>query len=141
MPELTTDEQAPPLLPVPRPRLRDSTVNLDISLLNVVIDLLSPLVDLSDCGFLLDHKGLHVLEELSQLDHFALNLGNVVVSSADCIAGRIGFSAATTLEKLLQSLVCAQIIGDFRHLQLAGRSARETDHRQLARPLLPWRWD
>ena len=58
----TADEQAPPLLPVARPRLDDGSVDLRVGFRRVLRHFLAFLLDLRDGGLLLDDRGLHLLK-------------------------------------------------------------------------------
>lgn len=81
MTALTTDAQANPLLPAGTPRRLDGAAELDVALVQVLDHLLALLLDNGDLLLLLHDQGVHVLEQLGELDHLLLDLldGGVAV--------------------------------------------------------------
>ena len=79
----TGDAQADPLLLPCRSRLDDCLIQLLVSLVEVLDRVLGLRVNVLNSGLLLHNGCLHVLEELGELDHLALDLLDGFVSALD----------------------------------------------------------
>lgn len=94
------DKQAPPLLAVAATGLLNGAPDLRVGLYNVLVDFLALLLDVGNERLLLLNDLVEILEELSKLDHLALDVLNGFVSLLDVAEGRGGLTTAVRVEKL-----------------------------------------
>jgi hypothetical protein len=101
----TANAQANPLLLSGPPCRLDGASELNIALVQIVDHLLTLMLDIANLFFLLDNQGIHILEQLGQLDHLLLNLldrGMTILNRAE---DGSGLPAAVTLhQSLLEDL-------------------------------------
>lgn len=97
---LTEDAQADPPLPSRRSRLVHCLVKLLISFVEMHNRILSFSVDMLYGGFLLDDRGFHVLEQLSELNHLSLNLLDGFMPTLDGTQCGLRLTSAVLCEEL-----------------------------------------
>lgn len=124
---LTTDTQADPLLLASLAGRVDGDANLLVTLIEVLDDLLGLLLNLGDGNLLLDDQGVHVLEQLGELDHLLLNLDKGGVTILDSAESGTGAALAVALHKgLLENLATSGILDGGLNLSFAGIGANNT---------------
>lgn len=129
---LTADAQAPPLLLASRASRVDGRLNLVVALVEILGNLLAALLDVRDGGLLLDDEGVHVLEQLGQLDHLlldTLNLGVAVLHGGESGAG-LALSAALHegLAKDLPAVGVFNSLADFTFVGVGAHNAVLAGH-------------
>lgn len=124
---LTTDTQADPLLLASLASCVDGDANLLVTLIEVLDDLLSLLLNLSDGNLLLNDQCVHILEELGELNHLLLNLDKGSVTILDSAESGAGAALAVTLHKgLLEDLATGSVLDGSLNLSFAGIGANDT---------------
>jgi hypothetical protein len=94
------DKQAPPLLAVATTRADDCGANLLVSFCDVLANLLALLLDIGNQRLLLLNNLVEILEELSELDHLALDVLDGFVALLDIAEGGAGLTAAVRAQEL-----------------------------------------
>lgn len=117
----TNDEQTPPLLPPRRLGTLDTRLQLLVPLLHIVNDLLTLGLDIHHGRLLLHHQDIHILEQLRQLDHLALDLLDGLVPALHGIQGGSGLSLSVALQQgLAEDLLLRRVLDRLLHLLLRG---------------------
>lgn len=80
-----------------------------------------------DGNFLLDDQGVHILEQLGELNHLLLNLDKGGVTVLDSAESGAGAALAVTLHKgLLEDLATGGVLDGSLNLSFAGIGANNT---------------
>lgn len=97
-------------------------------------DLLALHLNVGDCGLLLHHQRLHVLEQLRELDHLRLDLLDGRVPVLDCAQRRAALTPPVALQqRLREDLLVGCVLDGLAHLLLRRLRAHDA---VLARHLL-----
>lgn len=96
--ERTNDPETQPLLPPCAPRVFDRSVDLRVSLLDILMDFLALLIDLFKGRVLLDDRLVNILEELCQFDHLAFDFLNGFMAALDSAESGLGLAATVALQ-------------------------------------------
>ncbi|KAI6761185.1 hypothetical protein HG531_001738 [Fusarium graminearum] len=105
----------------------DSHTNLLVTLVKVLDNLLTLLLNLGDGSLLLNNESVHVLEELCQLDHLLLNLLKGLVTVLNGAQGSTGATLAVTLHHgLAENLATSCVLNSSLDLLLRGVGANDT---------------
>jgi hypothetical protein len=124
---LTTDTQADPLLLASLAGRVDGDANLLVTLIEVLDHLLGLLLNLGDGNLLLDDQGVHILEQLGELNHLLLNLDKGGVTILDSAESGAGAALAVALHKgLLEDLTTGSVLDSGLDLSFAGIGANDT---------------
>lgn len=118
---LTSNAQAHPLLPSGSSGLLNGPIELGVGLGYVLGDFFSALFNLRDCGLLLYHQGLEILEELRKLNHLSFNLLNVLVALGNVACHRLRLTTAIALDQSrAEDLLVVGIFHSFPHFGIRG---------------------
>jgi hypothetical protein len=98
------EEQAPPLLSVASTRANDSCANLLITFCDVFADFVALLHNVGDENLLLLDDLVEILEELSKLDHLALDVLDGFVALLHIAKSRACLTAAVRAQELGEKL-------------------------------------
>ncbi len=97
---LTEQSQTTPLLAVPAAGFFNCPVNLSVGFADVLVDDARFCFNLFHGGLLLNNCSLHILEELSKLNHLPLDFLDGFVPALYCAQCRLRLTSAITLQKL-----------------------------------------
>lgn len=123
----TTDTQANPLLLACLAGSVDSHTNLLVTLIQVLDNLLTLLLNLSDSGLLLNNESVHVLEKLCELDHLLLDLLKSLVTVLNSAQGGAGAALAVTLHhSLAENLATSCVLNSSLDLLLRSIGTNNT---------------
>lgn len=110
--QLTGNKQAPPLLLARRACGADGGFHLLVTLVEVLDRLLGLLLDVGHSGLLLDDQGVHVLEQLRQLDQLLLDLLQLGLTVLDGRQDGLGLATSVALhQSLLEDLATSVLNG------------------------------
>lgn len=117
----TTDTQADPLLLACLAGSVDGHTNLLVTLVEILNDFLALLFNLGDGSFLLNDEGVHILEQLSQLNHLLLDLDESLVTVLNSAQGSTGTTLAIALHHgLAKDLTSSSVLDSSLNLLLRG---------------------
>lgn len=119
----TSNAKADPLLLARLLGCLDGDVDLLVALVEVLNHLFALLLDLGDLDLLLHDEGVHVLEQLGQLDHLLLDLLELLVAVLDGAEHDARLAPPVALhESLLEDLAAAVggVLDGVAHLALVG---------------------